>query len=68
MVALKRQFPVGRSPKTKIRWIRELNKENNFNVAALADLQGPKLRVGVMEKKVKLDVDHGRIVEHRGTG
>jgi len=42
--------------KTKIRWIRELNDENNYNVAALADLQGPKLRVGVMEKKVKLKV------------
>jgi pyruvate kinase len=42
--------------KTKIRWIRELNQENNYNVAALADLQGPKLRVGVMEKKVKLKV------------
>lgn len=40
--------------KTKIRYIRELNKENNFNVAVLADLQGPKLRVGVMEEGVEL--------------
>ena len=42
--------------KTKIRWIRELNQESNYNVAALADLQGPKLRVGVMEEGVELNV------------
>lgn len=40
--------------KTKIKDIRDLNKENNFNVAVLADLQGPKLRVGVMEDGVVL--------------
>jgi len=38
----------------KIKDIRNLNKKNNFNVAVLADLQGPKLRVGVMGEKVKL--------------
>jgi len=38
----------------KIKDIRSLNKKNNFNVAVLADLQGPKLRVGVMGEKVKL--------------
>ena len=38
----------------KIKMIREINKKRNFNVAILADLQGPKLRVGVMEDKVKL--------------
>ncbi len=43
--------------KEKIRYIRELNKENNFNVAVLADLQGPKLRVGVMEDGVILQKD-----------
>lgn len=32
-----------------INTIRELNKEMNLNVAILADLQGPKLRVGNME-------------------
>ena len=31
--------------KTKIKYIRDLNKENNFNVAVLADLQGPKIRI-----------------------
>lgn len=41
--------------KTKIKYIRDLNKENNFNVAVLADLQGPKLRVGVMEEGVELE-------------
>jgi pyruvate kinase len=39
---------------SKIKIIREINKENNYHVAILADLQGPKLRVGVMAKKVKL--------------
>ena len=38
----------------KIRIIREINNELNINVAILADLQGPKLRVGEMEKSVKL--------------
>ena len=40
--------------KTRIRYIRELNLENNFNVAVLADLQGPKLRVGVMKEGVEV--------------
>jgi len=38
----------------KIKDIREINVRRNFNVAVLADLQGPKLRVGVMGEKVKL--------------
>ena len=38
----------------KIKDIREINMRRNFNVAVLADLQGPKLRVGVMGEKVKL--------------
>jgi len=37
-----------------IKDIREINKKRGFNVAILADLQGPKLRVGVMAEKVKL--------------
>ncbi|WP_298284990.1 pyruvate kinase [uncultured Lutibacter sp.] len=40
----------------KIKLIREINKSRNFNVAILADLQGPKLRVGKMAEKVKLEV------------
>jgi pyruvate kinase len=32
----------------RIRIIREVNSENGYNVSILADLQGPKLRVGVM--------------------
>jgi pyruvate kinase len=38
----------------KIKIIRKINQKRNFNVAILADLQGPKLRVGVMQKGVKL--------------
>lgn len=39
----------------KISMIRELNQELGFNIAILADLQGPKLRVGEMENGVKLE-------------
>jgi pyruvate kinase len=35
--------------------IREINVENDFNISILADLQGPKLRVGVMEEGVVLE-------------
>jgi len=38
----------------KIKIIREINQQKDYNVAVLADLQGPKLRVGVMAEKVKL--------------
>ena len=38
----------------KIKIIREINQRKGYNVAVLADLQGPKLRVGIMGEKVKL--------------
>ncbi|MFD2529715.1 MULTISPECIES: pyruvate kinase [Polaribacter] len=41
--------------KKTVKTIREINEENDFNVAILADLQGPKLRVGVMEDGVVLE-------------
>ena len=41
--------------KRKVRIIREINAENDFNIAILGDLQGPKLRVGVMEDGVVLE-------------
>ncbi len=37
-----------------VKIIRELNDEMGFHVACLADLQGPKLRVGVMADGVEL--------------
>ena len=40
----------------KIKLIREINEKRDFNVAVLADLQGPKLRVGKMGEKVKLKI------------
>ncbi|MDC1162506.1 pyruvate kinase, partial [Tenacibaculum sp.] len=40
--------------KVRIQQIREINEERGYNVAILADLQGPKLRVGVMEEGVEL--------------
>ncbi|RNC88059.1 MAG: pyruvate kinase [Winogradskyella sp.] len=36
--------------KERIKMIRELNDEHGFNAAILADLQGPKLRVGTMKE------------------
>ena len=38
--------------KERIDIIRELNAENGYTTAILADLQGPKLRVGVMSEDV----------------
>lgn len=38
----------------KIKMIRDINEKHDYNVAVLADLQGPKLRVGIMAEKVKL--------------
>ena len=35
-----------------IKHIRAINKEHGFNAAVLADLQGPKLRVGVMKDDI----------------
>ncbi|CAM1342803.1 pyruvate kinase [Tenacibaculum amylolyticum] len=40
--------------KERIQLIREINKEQGYNLAILADLQGPKLRVGVMEDNVEV--------------
>lgn len=36
----------------RIQFIRELNDEFGYNTSILADLQGPKLRVGVMKEDV----------------
>ena len=38
----------------KVKIIRELNDEFQYNTSILADLQGPKLRVGVMKDEVVL--------------
>jgi len=37
-----------------IRTIREINSEHPFNVGILADLQGPKIRIGKMRDGVVL--------------
>ncbi len=39
----------------RIKMIRTLNKELDCNVSILADLQGPKLRVGVMSSEVVVE-------------
>ncbi len=38
--------------KARIKMIRDLNDEYGYNAAILGDLQGPKLRVGVMQEEV----------------
>ncbi|NJY61351.1 pyruvate kinase [Salinimicrobium sp. CDJ15-81-2] len=38
--------------KQRIEMIRELNEEHGYTTAILADLQGPKLRVGKMKEEV----------------
>ncbi len=40
----------------KVEIIREINQKRDFHVAILADLQGPKLRVGKMNENVILNV------------
>ena len=37
-----------------INIIRSLNKEHNYNTAILADLQGPKIRIGELEQDITL--------------
>ena len=44
----------------RIKMIRELNEEFGFTTGILADLQGPKLRVGVMKEEVV--VNEGDII------
>lgn len=41
--------------KKKIQTIHSLNEKYGFNTAVLADLQGPKLRIGVMEDNVEIE-------------
>ncbi len=36
----------------RVKMVRELNEEFGYNVSILGDLQGPKLRVGVMKSEV----------------
>jgi len=38
--------------KERVQMIRELNEEHGYTAAILADLQGPKLRLGVMKEEV----------------
>ena len=45
-----------------IKTIQELNEEYNSNVAILADLQGPKLRIGEVENNGVLLADNAEII------
>ena len=41
--------------KARIKMIRELSEEFGYNTSILADLQGPKLRVGKMKEEVEVN-------------
>jgi len=41
--------------KKRVKMIRDLNEAHGYNAAVLGDLQGPKLRVGVMKGDVIAD-------------
>jgi len=41
--------------KERVKMIRDLNEEYGFNAGILGDLQGPKLRVGVMKDEVVVE-------------
>jgi len=43
--------------KSKISIIRQLNEKHGYNTAILADLQGPKLRIGIMKEDVVVSKD-----------
>jgi pyruvate kinase len=43
--------------KKRISLIREINEESGYNAAILGDLQGPKIRVGVMDHEIILNED-----------
>ena len=51
----------------RIKMIRELNDEFGYNAAILADLQGPKLRVGIMKEEVVVNEGDEIIICYRRT-
>ena len=42
--------------------VRALNKEHNLNIAILADLQGPKIRIGLVRDNMEV-LEQGQIIE-----
>jgi pyruvate kinase len=46
--------------------IRGLNKEHDYNTAILADLQGPKIRIGELEQDITLKKDDEIFIESSG--
>lgn len=55
--------------KNTIKLIQDINNEHNLNVATLADLQGPKLRIGDVEEGAFLNVgDQIEFTTHKTKG
>ncbi len=42
--------------------VRQLNKEHDLNIAILADLQGPKIRIGMVRDNIEV-LEQGQIIE-----
>ncbi len=51
----------------KFKTIRKVCKENDYNAAIIIDLQGPKIRVGSLEKDIELRTGEKAIFAHNST-
>ena len=51
----------------KFKTIRKVCKENDYNAAIMIDLQGPKIRVGSLEKDIELQTGEKAIFAHNST-
>ncbi len=51
----------------KFKTIRKVCKENDYNAAIMIDLQGPKIRVGSLEKDIELRTGEKAIFAHNST-
>ena len=49
----------------QIKMIRDIEKEMNKNLPVLIDLQGPKIRVGLLNEPVKIEKGQEIVLEHR---
>lgn len=45
-------------------WIREASKKHNKPVAILQDLQGPKIRLGILKENMSVAIDDELILDH----
>ena len=48
--------------KKQIKWIRQIANEVGRNVSILADLQGPKIRLGNLQNDMRYDIKKGDVI------